>query len=105
MFCLTVMYPAAGATAFNWEYYLSTHLQLARRLLGPRGLQRLEITRGVAGFPPGAPAQHHAIANLYFNSVSELQSAMEATATDLIADVPNYYSGESAVQIAEVIEV
>ena len=104
MVCLTVMYPTAGATKFNWDYYLGKHLQLSRKLLGSRGLQRLEVTRGVGGFPPGAPAPYHAIANLYFDSLPTLQSALMATAEELIADVPNYYAGQSEVQIAEVVE-
>ena len=63
-----------------------------------------EMVDPEADTPPGAPAPYHAIANLYFDSLPTLQSALMATAEELIADVPNYYAGQSEVQIAEVVE-
>lgn len=103
MVALTVMYPAAHGTTFDWNYYLAKHAELSRRLLTPLGLRRLEIARGAGGFPPGAPAPYHAIAHLYFDSAESLQSAMMSAAPELIADVPNYYNRESVVQISEIV--
>jgi uncharacterized protein (TIGR02118 family) len=100
---LSVMYPAAPGSRFDWDYYLGPHLELARKLLGSRGLVRTEIDRGVAGLPPGAPAPYHAVGHLFFESMADLESALAATAADFIADERKYTDVPSVVQISEVV--
>lgn len=104
MIRLSVMYPATPGSRFDWDYYLGPHLELAHRLLTPRGLVRTEIDRGLAGLPPGAPPPYHAIGHLFFRTREEMESALMATATDFIADERNYASAGSVVQISEVVE-
>jgi len=104
MIRLSVMYPASPGTTFDWDYYLTPHLALARKLLSPFGLLRIEIDRGLGGFPPGTPPPFHAVGHLFFSTVAELERAMAAAAPDLIADQGKYFSGESIVQINEVVE-
>jgi len=103
MIRLSVMYPAGPGSTFNWKYYLSTHLELAHRLLDPRGLVRIEIDRGVGSFPPGTPAPYHAIGHLFFKSMADLQAALGATAEQLVADSQKYSNVPSVVQISEVV--
>lgn len=86
----------------DWEYYLGPHIDLARRLLTPFGLQRIEIERGLG---PGAAPPFHAIARLYFLSAAALQDALAQTAAALSEDVRKYYRGESVIQISEVVPV
>src|SRR3954471_9219621 len=93
---LSVMYPATPGSTFNWDYYLGQHLELSRRLLSGRGLVRTEIDRGVAGIPP-SPAPYHAVGHLFFRTMEELESALQATAQ-------KYASVPSVVQISEVVE-
>jgi uncharacterized protein (TIGR02118 family) len=102
---LSVMYPAAPASTFDWNYYLGPHLVLARQLLVPRGLVRIEVDRGIGAFPPGTPSHYHAIGHLYFETMLDLDTALAATAPDLIADQRKYYSGNSVVQVSEVVPV
>jgi uncharacterized protein (TIGR02118 family) len=102
---LSVMYPAVPESTFDWNYYLGPHLVLARQLLGPRGLVRIEVDRGIGAFPPGTPSHYHAIGHLYFESMLDLDTALAVTALDLIADQRKYYSGESVVQVSEVVPV
>jgi len=102
---LSVLYPATPASTFDWDYYLSQHLGLARRLLGARGLVRIEVDRGIGAFPPGTPSHYHAIGHLYFESMLHLDTALAATAPDLIADQRKYYNGDSVVQVSEVVPV
>ncbi|WP_239461405.1 EthD family reductase [Occallatibacter savannae] len=102
---LTVLYPATPISTFDWNYYLSEHLLIARRLLGARGLVRIEVDRGIGAFPPGTPSHYHAIGHLYFESMVHLDTALAATASDLIADQRKYYSGDSVVQVSEVVPV
>jgi len=104
MIRLSVMYPAAPGSRFNWDYYLGSHLALSQKLLAPRGLVRTEIDRGIGGLPPGAPAPYHAVGHLFFRSLADLQSALAATAADFIADERNYTDVPSVVQISEVVE-
>lgn len=101
---LTILYPNIPGSSVDWEYYLGPHLQLARRLLMPFGLQRIEIERGIGGISPGAPAPFHAIASLYFPSAGALQEALAQTAATLSADQRKYYTGESVVQISEAVQ-
>ena len=104
MIRLSVMYPAAPGSRFNWDYYLGPHLALSQKLLSARGLVRTEIDRGIGGLPPGAPAPYHAVGHLFFRSLAHLQSALAATAADFIADERNYTDVPSIVQISEVVE-
>ena len=103
MVSLSVLYPASSGSIFDWDYYLGPHQALAKTLLEPRGLLRTEISRGVGGFPPGAVAPYYAIAHLYFPTMQKLQNALGETSAELIADERKYYSGESVVQINEMI--
>ena len=102
---LSVMYPVTEGSTFDWNYYLGPHLVIARRLLGSRGLVRIEVDRGIGAFPPGTPSHYHAIGHLYFETMVELDVALASTALELIADQRNYYSGESVVQVSEVVPV
>ena len=79
-------------------------MELAHRLLTPRGLVRIEIERGIGGFPPGATAPYQAVAHLVFRTADELTSAMEAAAADLIADVKNYTDVETVLLISEGVQ-
>jgi uncharacterized protein (TIGR02118 family) len=102
---LSVLYPATPGSAFDWDYYLGQHLAIARRLLGTRGLVRIEVDRGIGAFPPGTPSHYHAIGHLYFETMLHLDTALAATAPDLIADQRKYYTGDSVVQVSEVVPV
>lgn len=102
---LSVLYPATSGSTFDWNYYLGPHLVLARKLLGARGLVRIEVDRGIGAFPPGTPSHYHAVGHLYFESMVDLDNALAATAPELVADQRKYYSGESVVQVSEVVPV
>lgn len=104
MIRLSVMYPATPGSRFDWDYYLGPHCELARRLLTPRGLVRIEIDRGIGSLPPGAPPPYHAVGHLFFRTMAELESALEATAGEFVADERNYASVPSVLQISEVVE-
>jgi uncharacterized protein (TIGR02118 family) len=78
---------------------------LTRRLLAPLGLVRIEVDRGIGAFPPGTPSHYHAIGHLYFETMQHLDTALAAAAPELIEDQRKYYSGESVVQVSEVVPV
>ena len=101
---LSVMYPATPGSRFDWDYYLGHHLELARRLLSSRGLVRTEIDRGLGGLPSGNPPPYHAVGHLFFKTLAEMESALQATAAEFIADERNYTDVPSVVQISEVVQ-
>lgn len=104
MFCVSVLYPANSASTFNLDYYVNTHIPLARKLLSSHGLQRVEVARSIAGLPAGASTPFHTMCQLYFTAMQQLESGFAAAAPLLKADVPNYYSGgEPILQINEVV--
>jgi uncharacterized protein (TIGR02118 family) len=103
MIRFSVLYPATSGSHFHFDYYLGKHLEIAKRLLLPLGLVRIEVDRGVAGFPPGSPALYHAIGHLIFPDITTCQSALAATAAELIADVPNYTDSQAVIQVSEIV--
>ena len=56
------------------------------------------------GIPPGAPPPYHAVGHLFFRTMAELESALQATAAEFVADERNYTNVPSVVQISEVVE-
>src|SRR3954454_453184 len=100
---LSVMYPATPGSLFDWDYYLGPHRELSRRLLSSRGLVRTEIDKGISGIPPAGPP-YHAIGHLFFRTLAELESALQATVSEFMADERKYSSVPSVVQISEVVE-
>lgn len=102
---LSVLYPATPGSHFNWDYYLTTHVAMAKAALEPRGLVRMEIDKGLSGFPPGTPAPYHCVAHLIFNTPEELDRALAETAAGLIADVPNYTDVPAMPIVSAMIDV
>ena len=49
--------------------------------------------------------QHvHAVGHLFFTSFEEMESAMAAHAAEFVTDQGKYFSGESIVQVSEVVD-
>ena len=101
---VSVMYPTTEGSTFDWTYYLGPHLDLAHRLLDGKGLIRIEVDRGIGTLPPGTPLHFHAIGHLFFRTAQEMEIALAAHSAEFIADQRRYFSGESIVQVNEVVE-
>lgn len=95
---LVVAYgPPENAAAFD-EHYAGTHAPLAQRI--PH-LRRFEAGK-VLGAPDGAPAPFYFIAELYFDDVEVLQSAMGSSEGQAAAaDVSTFATGGATMMIAE----
>lgn len=103
MIRVSVMYPGGEGKKFDYDYYVNKHMPLVRQRLGSLGLVRVEVDKGLAGGAAGAPAPYLCIGHVYFNSVADLQAAMEPHGKELFADVPNFTDITPQVQISEII--
>jgi uncharacterized protein (TIGR02118 family) len=97
---LTVMYPAAGGTTFDHDYYAGTHMPLVGQHFGPHMVSAV-ASKGLAG-GPDTPPGFHALATMTFDDMAKLDAAM-AAGGPVLTDIPNYFSGEPMMLIGETI--
>jgi uncharacterized protein (TIGR02118 family) len=96
---VVVLYGQPTDPAAFEAHYANTHLPLVDRM--PR-IQRFEAGR-VVGTPEGGDPPFYRIAELWFDSPEDLQSAMgceEGQAT--AGDIPNFASGGATILIQQV---
>ena len=99
MIKLSVMYPNGDGATFDMDYYCNSHMALVRQSLGA-ALKGIAVDQGIA--QPGSPAPFLAIGHLMFDSVLDLQSALETHGAKLMADIPNYTNTKPTIQISEI---
>lgn len=102
MIKVAVLYPNSDEVAFNFEYYVNTHIPMVQDMVGD-ALIKVEIEKGLGGRGPGEPAPFVAVANLYFESIESFQKSFGPHAEKIGADVPNYSSVQGQIQISEII--
>lgn len=103
MIRVAALYPNKSGTTFNHDYYLSKHVPMVKKRLGA-ALVGAEIDRGIGTVTPGAPAPFHAIGYMTFKSAEDFQKVMGVHGQELMADIPNYYSGQPEFQISEIVK-
>ena len=88
---------------FDEGYYVGTHGPLAGSVLGPHGLQRVEILK-VTGGLDGTPPPYQIIFSAYFASPADLQKALQdPRVPEVMADIRNFYDGMPDVMIGDVL--
>ena len=98
---VSVLYPNNGA--FDMDYYLSKHMALVHKLLDPLGLVRTEVDQGIGTADPNAPAPYVAIGHLVFDSLKNMQKALQEHDPALAADVPNFTAIQPIFQISKML--
>jgi len=73
------------AQRFDMDYYLKSHIPLVQKSLG-ESLKGVIVDEGIS--QPGSPAPFLAMENLLFDSVTDLQLALDAHGRQLMADIP-----------------
>ena len=96
---LSVMYPNGDGATFDMDYYCNKHMALVRQSLGA-ALKGASVDQGLG--QPGSPAPFVAMGHLLFESMMELQSALDTHGPRLMADIPNYTNTKPTIQISEV---
>lgn len=98
---VTVLYPNTVDAKFDMDYYLGTHIPLAKDKLGQACLT-ITVDQGLAGAGPGEPASFSTICNLTFESMESFQEAFGTAAPALVGDIPNFTNTQPTIQISEV---
>jgi len=93
MIRVSVMYPKTEGASFDMDYYRTKHFEIVDRTMKPA---RWEIHAGING-------PYEVVAHMYYDSMDAMQAGM-AEAAEAGADVPNFTTITSEVQIAQVVE-
>ncbi|KAM5342017.1 hypothetical protein ACJ41O_015048 [Fusarium nematophilum] len=95
---LTLLYPtpAAGADAFNFDYYLEKHIPLAQNAWGKYGLTKWSVVRV-------SPETGYALQTIMiWDSPQSLGQAMKEAGAEVMGDLKNF-STEKPVVIQGVV--
>ena len=94
MIRVSVYYPSTEGTAFDHEYYRTTHVPLAQKAWSPISTT---VEKGVNG-------PHVAAVHMTFASMDAFNAAMGSPLTaDVMNDVAKYTSIVPVMQISEVV--
>lgn len=100
MIKVVVLYPQARR--FDWDYYVSKHMPMVQKLIGP-ALKKVEVDRGIAGGAPNTAATYPTVCTMHYESVEAFQAAFGPHVQTIMSDIANYTDVEPVVQIAEVV--
>ncbi len=103
MIRVSVLYFQKEGAIFDHDYYARKHIPFVRETLGPFGMVRAEVDKGIAGGPDEPPLLV-AAAHLIFESLDQFQEAFASVGDQLMADVPNYTDIEPRVQFSEMVD-
>jgi uncharacterized protein (TIGR02118 family) len=88
---------------FDEGYYHEKHIPLAGPIMAALGVTKTEIMK-VSGSVPGFSAPYQFVFTAYFDSPGALQLCMQSpNMGQVLADVPNYFTGETDVLVGETI--
>lgn len=97
---LQVLYPSQDGSTFDFEYYLSTHMDLVQEHMGAF-IEKTLVTKGIAG-GPDVPPPFQAIATIIFKSGDAMAEAMKVSGP-VMGDVPNFTNIRPTVLIGEAV--
>lgn len=90
---------------FDEAYYISKHLPLVRRVMGPHGLITVEVMK-VASAADGSKPLYQVMFSAHFPSELALRAAMQdSRMPEVLNDVQSFYDGMPEIFIGEVISV
>ena len=96
MIRISVMYPKPAK--FDFDYYINKHMKLVHKLLDSYGLVKTEVNKGVGASP------FVAVGHLIFNSMEDMQKALQDHDPELAADLENFTDVKPQFQIGEILE-
>ncbi len=69
------IYPNSEGATFDFDYYVGKHLPLVRKLLAPKGLAAIAVSRGLPS-GPDAPPKYLAVCTMTFPDEAALAAAL-----------------------------
>lgn len=100
---VTLLYANGEGTTFDMDYYESKHMPMVAELLGD-ALKYYKIDKGMAGRSPEEPVPFLAVGYLFFDQLSDYETAFGPVAQQIIGDIPNYTNTQPTLLISEVVE-
>jgi uncharacterized protein (TIGR02118 family) len=100
---VSALYPNKPGSRFDANYYLTVHMPLAVKLLGP-ALKAATAEIGVSGGMPDQTAPYAAIAGFTCETVQAFTDAFLPNAAALQGDIPNYTDIAPVLQVSELID-
>jgi uncharacterized protein (TIGR02118 family) len=97
MIRVSVLYPNSEGSTFDMEYYLGSHMPMAREALGT-ALLKDEIWKGL-GAPGDQPATYQVLLHMYFESPESFGAAFDAHAERIMADIPKYTNVQPVIEL------
>lgn len=102
MIKVSVVYPNAEGSTFDFDYYATKHVPLCQKLLGT-ALLKVEVDEGLSGAAPKSAPPFVAAVHMYFDSTASFYEAFGPNASAILKDVPNYTNIKPVTQIAKVL--
>ncbi len=103
MIKVTVLYPNEEGKKFDMDYYVNKHVPMVAELLGPMGLVKGEIEKGISDADPNVPPRFIAIGHMYFNTVEEVHESFKTHGGQIMGDIKNYSEIQPQFQISELL--
>jgi uncharacterized protein (TIGR02118 family) len=101
MIKVSVMYPNGPGATFDMGYYLTSHMPMVRKKLGP-ALQGMHVEQGLGGAEPGSTPPFLGLGHLLFESVEAFAAAFAPHAESILGDIPNYTNTQPVIQVSDV---
>jgi uncharacterized protein (TIGR02118 family) len=102
MIRLNILYPNTPGSRFDMDYYLGTHMPMAKRLFGDV-LKEVTLEHGMAGVEPGSPPTYIMSCHMRFESIEAFMAAWENIGAQLGADIPNYTDAAPVIQFSQIL--
>ena len=101
---ISILYPNAPGSRFDFRYYVETHMPMSIRLLGAHtGFRGVSVERGLAGATSGTPPAFVAMTHFRFLSAEDFLGAFLPHAEALQADMVNYTDITPVIQFNQVL--
>jgi uncharacterized protein (TIGR02118 family) len=102
MIHVTGLYRDMPDSKFDFNYFVNTHMPLAKKLLSDFGMGKFEVERGIEA-ADGEAAPFICITHVEFPTIEDFRRGLERHGEELFADVPNYTNIEPEIQFSEIV--
>jgi uncharacterized protein (TIGR02118 family) len=104
MIKVSILYPNAADSRFDFDYYLAKHMPRSIELLSTHsGFRGVTVERGIGGTEPDSPARYVAACFYTFDTIDSFISAFMPNADELQSDMPHYTNIPAEIQFNEII--